>query len=115
MIFEELLELLFLAVCVVIRGGSSTQVLKSQEFSRVFKQSSSLVVKVLTIHPLILLADSATVVVELYLSVPFFFSISQTVGASRLYGGKDGLSSCLLFGVGFYIFYSDASSVYVLS
>ena len=29
-----------------------------------------------------------------------FFSISQTVDASRLYGGKVGLASCLLFGVG---------------
>ena len=45
----------------------------------------------------------------------FFFHISQTVGASRLYGCKDGLASYLLFGVGFHTFYSDASNVYVLS
>ena len=31
----------------------------------------------------------------------FIFSISKTVGASRLYGRKVGLASCLLFGVGF--------------
>ena len=43
-----------------------------------------------------------------------FFSISLTIGASRLMEVQMYLPH-LLFGVGFQIFYSDASNVYVLS
>ena len=44
----------------------------------------------------------------------YYFSISLTIGASRLMEAQMDLP-CLLFGVGNQIFYSDASNVYVLS
>ena len=42
--------------------------------------------------------DSELLFFFLYL---FYFLLYETIDASRLYGGSDGLASCLLFGVGF--------------